>query len=68
MVFLVYVCSMENTKVKHGEDVIESGKLFTLSEYARQFNVPISTVKYQMLSGSLKTLKVNGSTLIIRED
>jgi len=59
---------MENLKVKHKEEVVDSTKLFTLTSYSNTFGVPLSTVKYQMLAGILKTMEVNGTTLIIREE
>lgn len=62
-----YVCLMENKKIKHNGEVIDSARLYTITEYSRTFGVPLQTVKYRVLAGTIPVLKVNGSKLVISE-
>lgn len=59
---------MENTKIKTGKETLNASDLYTLSEYARKFGYSISKIKYHAMAGNLKTIKVNGANLVVREE
>lgn len=59
---------MENTRIKNGKETIEATDLYTMAEYSRKFGSTVSKVKYHVMAGNLKSLRVNGTTLVVRED
>ena len=59
----MYICAM-NITLKTGESICIT-RLYKLSDYSEKFNMPISTVNYQMLSGKLPVVKISGIRFVI---
>lgn len=59
---------MENNKIKTGDRVVRAESLYTQTEYHKKTKMSRSSIKYRLLTGTLPSIKVNGTELIILEE
>lgn len=47
---------------------IHVSRLYKMMDYSKVFNLPLSTVNYQMLTGKLPTIKISNIRFVIASD